>query len=342
MSISRPFRYFDRDGECEFPTRACVHADLREGKATTLLLDANVCLDLSNYARGRTDAVTETRVRTFLLAIRFAGPDVVPSFGCLELACKRDKGEINQHLLGSLLQNVGRALDQTEFSLTSGGTVRDAAENESIVTSQSISSIYPMLRYAYCCFLRIIEIRSRGHLKPRAVKNFVEFYDWCEDMKCHMALVSQAALALFGGSMEAQALINVKKDKTALDAAWRAAWDFWHAWTVQNYFAVVPIDGVWMHPIFVTRDDAAAYVAGRCIPRALFRNDGVPFLSECEVDAQFPYYGAGIERLVGMLRSRALDTHARVARGAAEPREPDHSRVSSEIERLERAVLTAS
>jgi hypothetical protein len=282
--VAKPFRYFDGRGECEFPTPDRVRADIGAGRVTTRVLDANVCLPLSNYARGRTDADTEARIRQFLLAIAFVRVDVVPFFGCLELAYKRGEEQADQGLLSNIVLNVARALDQNEESLASGAVVSSAADGEPPIVNGSIGVVCPLLRYFYCCLLRILEIRFRRHLKPRAVKNFVEFFDWCEAMRCHVALVSQAALALFGGSTDAQRLINVKSGKTPLDAAWRAAWDMWHCWMVQNYFAAVPADGVLLHPIFVTGDTAAAFVAGRCIPRVAFQNNGEPFLSTSEVD----------------------------------------------------------
>ncbi|MGH9158982.1 MAG: hypothetical protein ACRD2X_03230 [Vicinamibacteraceae bacterium] len=133
-------------------------------------------------------------------------------------------------------------------------------------------------------------------------------------------------------------MINFKKDKTPLDASWRAAWDMWHCWMVQNYLAVLPVDGVLLHPIFVTGDNAVAFVAGRCLPGVVFGNSGQPCLSTSEVDPHFPYYADCLERLRELLRSRATASHARIARDVAKGRAFDQERIEAEIERLERVI----
>jgi hypothetical protein len=111
--------------------------------------------------------------------------------------------------------------------------------------------------------------------------------------------------------------------------------------TVQNYLATVPMDGVLPHPIFVTGDNAVAYVAGKCIPRAVFQSNGEPFLSTSEVDTDLPYFAQDRERLERLVRSRVAASHARVARDAARRFEPDQSQIDAEVQRLEHSVMEA-
>ncbi|GHU22730.1 hypothetical protein FACS189497_12180 [Betaproteobacteria bacterium] len=229
---------------------------------TALILDANICLNLSNYARGKTNSDKESMFRQFLLAVELVKVDVVPYFGCLELASVRGSDQVDTDKLTSIASNVARALAQSEESLAWGHQVSSKIANELSLTDKSLSAAFPMLRYAYCCFLKIFEIRARGFLKDRAVKHFIEFFDWCEDMRCQVPLILQAAFALFGGAKEAEKLLSLRKGKKPLDAAWGAAWDIWHCWMTQNYWPTQLVDGWQQHSIFVTNDAAAAYIAG--------------------------------------------------------------------------------
>lgn len=339
--ISKPFSYFDQRGECLFPSTELIRTNAERGIVTALVLDANVCLNLSNYARGQRDAEKEAKVRTFLLAIEFAKVDVVPYFGCMELASRRGSDELDQEKLSSITSNVARALSQSESSLARGHQVPRESGDGLAFTDKSLAAYQSMLRYAYCSFLKLFEIRSRGHLKDRAAKNFAEFFDWSEGMECHVGLVSQAAFALFGGAKEADKLLSLGDGKTPLDAAWGAAWDVWHCWIVQNYLPTLRVDGLPQHTIFVTDDAAAAYVAGHCLPRVLLLNGGKPLLSASELSYDFPYYLDKKERLAEMMSSRDAKRHVRVMRNIISPRAFDHARVEAEILRLEQSIMAA-
>lgn len=339
--IAKPFSYFDVKGECSFPSPDLIWSNARQGIVTALVLDANICLNLSNYALGQKDPVNESMFRQFLLAIEMVKVDVVPYFGCLELASTRNSDQLDTDKLSSITSNVARALAQSEESLARGHQVIVQAADELKMTDKSLSEAFPMLRYAYCCFLKIFEIRSRGFLKDRAVKNFIEFFDWCEAMECHVGLISQAAFALFGGAQQADKLLVAGKNKSSLDAAWGAAWDIWHCWMVQNYLPTLPINGLPQHSIFVTDDAAAAFVAGQCMPRATFLNAGEPFLSASVVSYDFPFYLDKRERLNEQLRMRDSLRFNRMLANVYSASQFDHARVQIEIERLEPLVRSA-
>jgi hypothetical protein len=318
-----------------------VLAKARNGFRTTLVLDANICLNLSGYSRGTLLPHVEAQVSAFLLSIEISKVDVVPMLGCMELASTREQLALDTHKLSSILSNVKRALDLDESSIVDGlPRKNDSLFNEAI-TRDSIEYLYPMLRYTYSCFLKIIEIRHRGHLKDRAIKNYVEFYDWCERMNCHVPLIEQAALALFGGAEPAQKLIRTNKEKTPLDAAWGASWDVLYSWLVQNYLPTIQIDGMFQHCIFATHDEAAAYVAGHCIPQATFLNKGEPYLSASEVSFEFPYYENKMDRLDAALKERKYQTFLRISGNGANEPVFDRQRVEAEIASLETIVMGA-
>lgn len=302
--IAKPFSYFDLKGECTFPSPDLIRSNAQHGIVTALILDANICLNLSNYTRGQKDPDKESMFRQFLLAVELVKVDVVPYLGCLELASTRGSDQLDTAKLSSIASNVARALAQSEDSLARGRQVGVHADDELALADKSLAETFPLLRYAYCCFLKIFEIRSRGHLKDRAVKHFIEFFDWSETMNCHVGLVLQAAFALFGGAREADKLLSLREGKTPLDAAWGAAWDIWHCWMVQNYLPTLPVDGLPQHCIFVTDDAAAAYIAGQCLPRAMFLNAGVPFRSASVLSYDFPFYVDKRKRLNDLLRVR--------------------------------------
>lgn len=339
--IARPLSYFDRTGECNFPSSDLIRANARQGVVTALVLDANICLNLSNYSRGQKDPDKESTFRQFLLAVELVNVDVVPYFGCLELASSRGSDLLDTDKLLSITSNVARALAQTEESLAMGGSAPTKIRDTLTLDDTSISEVRPLLRYAYCCFLKIFEIRSHGFLKDRAVKNFIAFFDWCESMNCQIALISQAALALFGGASDANKLLSPRKGKSPLDAAWGAAWDIWHCWMVQNYLPTLPVDGLSQHPIFVTDDAAAAYIAKLCVPRALILDSGQPFLSASAVDYDFPFYADKRERLNELLKERNSARSRRVLTSMLEGAKVDNSQIEEEIERLEKSILTS-
>lgn len=338
--IAKPFSYFDIKGERNFPSPDFIRSNAQQGIVTALVLDANICLNLSNYARGQKDPVKESMCRQFLLAIELVNVDVVPYFGCLELASTRASAQLDTDKLTSIASNIARALAQSKESLAWGRQVTKVNNEDLVLADKSLSSTFPMLRYAYCCFLKIVEIRSRGFLKDRAVKNFIEFFEWCEVMECHVGLISQAAFALFGGAKEADKLLSLRKGKTPLDAAWGAAWDIWHCWMVQNYLPTLPVDGVPQHCIFVTDDAAAAYIAGQCLPRAMFLNAGEPFLSASSLSYDFPFYADKRERLNELLRERDAQRFVRILSNVTNAREFDHAQVQAEVERLEQSIMT--
>jgi len=340
LFIAKPFSYFDLKGECNFPSPDLIHSNARQGIVTALVLDANICLNLSNYARGQKDPIKESMFRQFLLAVEMVKVDVIPYFGCLELASTRGSHQLDTGKLSSIASNVARALAQSEESLALGRQISTRIADELEMTDKSLSEAFPMLRYAYCCFLKIFDIRSRGFLKDRAVKHFIEFFDWCETMECHVGLISQAAFALFGGAKEADKLLSLREGKTPLDAAWGAAWDIWHCWMVQNYFPTLPVDGLPQHSIFVTDDAAQDFVAGQCLPRAMFLNAGEPFLSASVLSYNFPFYVDKRERLNEQLRARDSRRFDRMLANVVNASKFDHARVQTEVERLEHALMS--
>lgn len=339
--LPKPFSCFDHKGKCDFPSPDLVRSNAQQGIVTALVLDANVCLNLANFARGQTDPDKDAASRTFLLAAELVKVDVVPYLGCMELASTRDTDQLNTDKLASFVSNVARALAQSEDALASGRKVGSQGGDGLDLADRTLSEAFPMLRYGYCCFLQIYEIRSRGHLKDRAAKNFVEFFDWCESMECHVGLISQAAFALFGGAKETDKLLSLRDGKTPLDAAWGAAWDVWHCWMVQNYMPTHLVEGRPQHSIFVTDDAAAAFIAGQCTPRMFFVSAGEPFLSASVLSYDFPFYADKRDRLNELLRARDSRRFARMVASLANSDKLDHARVQAEIERLERTIMDA-
>ncbi len=152
--------------------------------------------------------------------------------------------------------------------------------------------------------MKIAQVRARGSLQGRAVNNYIEFFDWCEKMECHVGILSQAAALIFGGSHNVDSLIKVTRKKSILDACWGAAWDAWYCWMVQNLLRVIKVDGILSHAIFVTHDAASAVVASQCLPRAIFARRGEPFLSASEVRLDAPYYAGKEQRLMHEIQKR--------------------------------------
>jgi hypothetical protein len=340
--IAKPFLFFDQSGACDFPSKDLVRSNANRGVVTALVLDANVCLNLANYTQGLKDADMDSRIRQFLLAVELNKVDVVPFFGCLELASARNSDRVNLAQLSGIASNVSFALQQSEHSIARGQRPHMANLEKFVAANESITAIYPMLRYAYCAFLKIIEIRMRGHLKDRAAKNIVEFLEWCETMTCCVGLLTQAAFAVLGGERAADRLLSVRIGKTPLDAAWGAAWDFWYSWMIQNYFPTHPLDAVAQHTIFVTDDAAAAFIAGQCKPSAVFLAHDQPFLSISGINYGFPYYADKLDRLSSLIATWRERNVKRVALGLSKGESIDHDLIEKEIIRLEPIVMMSN
>jgi hypothetical protein len=339
LFIAKPFFYFDQTGRCAFPTPDLIRSNARRGIVTALVLDANVCLNLANFARGQKDPEIESMVRQFLLAVEFVKVDVVPYFGCLELASTPGIDQLDKVKLSSFVANVSSALAQSEDTLAWGNLTRFSANEGQGAESEPSLGFFPMLYYFYGCFLKIFEILARGYPKARAVKNLIEFFDWCESTGCQVGLILQAAFALFGGATEAAKLLVLKKDKTPLDVAWGAAWDMWYSWEIQSHRPMTPIAGVQQHAIFVTDDAAAAFVACQCEPLAAFVNEGKPFLSASAINNDFPFFVDKRERLEAQLNARKFAYQINAINRFVSGEDVDHEAIQVEIERLEQSVM---
>ena len=99
------------------------------------------------------------------------------------------------------------------------------------------------------------------------------------------------------------------------------------------------MDGLPQHSIFVTDDAAAAFVAGQCLPRAMFLNAGEPFLSASVLSYDFPFYVDKRERLNEQLRARDSRRFDRMLSNVVNASKFDHARVQAEVVRLEQAIM---
>lgn len=339
-----PFSYFDREGACTFPSPDLVRRNRGNGLATTLQLDANICLLMANYAQGQADAYHATLIEHLLLLIEMqlgeAGVNVAPFFGCLELGCRRRSAEIDQERLSSITSAVNRALARSATSIVRGEGTSPHLRDDIVFSDQSIEPFVPMLRYAYACFLKVMEIRTRGFLKDRVVKNFIEFYDWMESMNKQASMAAQAALALLGGAKEAEKLLSPRKGKTPLDVAWGSAWDVLHAFLAKDYLPHLQIHGHHEHVVFVTNDAAAAFVASSCSPRVAFLDGGLPHLSMTAIRIDFPYLTEEKQAMLNeKLQHRQMETILRIVRTANSIPDLDSATLDREIDRLEQLAM---
>ena len=341
--IVDPFFYVDHNGSSGFPKDEAIRSDAARGIATALLLDANVCLRLKNYAKGEKDNLRKEVTRLFLLQSKWAKVDVVPLLGCMELAATRHNDTLNPDKLLGIAAAAYSALMQSEYDLLHERPVlmKDISEFDLDPNPQLV--FYQMLRYFYCCVLKISDLRlsSKKNLKDKAVKNVIKFQDWCESMECHVGLITQAAMEVLGGAGGSSTLLNFKAGKTPLDAAWGAAWDLWYCWMTQHYLRAVPVEEHAQHIIFVTEDASAAHVAGKCLPQALFLDRGTPSLSASSVTVDAPYLCGKEEQLLEALDERRFATIKRVVRQFADPSKkyafnPD--RIEETIAQLEDAI----
>ncbi|MCE1243673.1 hypothetical protein [Oryzomicrobium sp.] len=286
--IAQPYMYFDANGERQLPAPEEVLERAKNGESTVLILDSNLCIKLSNYTRGAVDQRNDFLVRQFLLSAEYAHVDIAPFFGCIELSSSPRQKDLDQERLRSFAENVHAAIHQREAGIVEGGkpiVVRGISE-----FSDSIDALLPMLNANYACFLKISSLLSKSRKRDHALRNVMEYLEWVEAHRLHISLATQAALALFGGALEAQTLLREDKSRSKSSIAWGAAWDITFAWLTQNYFTHRLINGLKQYPIFATDDAAAAFVAGKCTHFLCLSNNGHPFLSFNQASTDFPHF----------------------------------------------------
>ena len=133
------------------PGSELIQSNAREGIVTALVLDANICLNLTNYARGQKDPIKESMFRQFLLAVEFVKVDVVPYFGCMELASNRESDQLDTDKLSSILRMSHVLLRRVRIPWRGEMGFCRIADGLGM-TDKSLSVAFPPLRYAYCCF----------------------------------------------------------------------------------------------------------------------------------------------------------------------------------------------
>ncbi len=342
--LYRASRYhcFDLHGAREFPTAVEVAEAAKLGVRTALVLDASVCLDLATFYRGRGKEEERASSQILLMAIMETRVDVVPFPGCIELASPLGHPETDTQKLWSFGTSVYSALnlDRDQVLRTKAKSPPQDTQPDGDWESKwrSPEPVYPLIRWFYAAMLKIIELRARPDRKKNAIKNIVAFSEWCERMRCHVALAREAAIALLGGSDDAVSLLGITKKKGPLRAAWGTAWDLTHAWLVQNCYSTLRIDGARQHPIFVTADRGAAFVAGRCLPRAALTIEGAPFLTVYSIADDFPYLVGKAEELGQALDRVEAMQLLRLATAAPGGPRADHRQVNAEITHLETTV----
>jgi hypothetical protein len=309
--------------------------------AISLVLDASVCCDLANFHldRGKPEHLASAQI--LLLTILETGVDVLPFQGCLELASPFGHTEATVEKLWSFGSNVYATLCLSREHLLARRSVPSKQcgppDMEWVSAWRSLQGVLPILRFFYGAMLKILELRARPDLEKNVIENILAFVSWCERLRCHIALATHSAIALLSGSHEAKGLLRVRKGRGPLRTAWGAAWDLCHSWLVQNFYSTVRIDGSRQHPIFVTADQAAAFVAGRCATHAVLSQRGTPSLSVSGLSLGYPYLAGRTDALHQALDAIQETQLHRLAQGAGGPRF-DPAALDAEIARLETSL----
>jgi hypothetical protein len=88
----RLYTYIDSTGPTRLPNRTqVVRLASEDGTITTLVLDANVCLDLTGLGRQRPRTREQEEARCLVQQVAESGVDVLPGFGLAELSLKRTR-----------------------------------------------------------------------------------------------------------------------------------------------------------------------------------------------------------------------------------------------------------
>ncbi len=145
------YHYVDASGRVEFPSVDSICSNAKQGIVTLLVLDANVCMEVSNYARGQKDSEVDFHTRHFLLAVELVKVDVSPFLGCMELASKKNDKQLNLVKLSQFATSVSTALSQDKGSLANG-KLPVFSEPYEASESTSLEALYPLLRYFIALF----------------------------------------------------------------------------------------------------------------------------------------------------------------------------------------------
>jgi hypothetical protein len=302
---SMVYKVFDSTGPAKIPSRReVVRLAARGGILTALVVDANVCLDLAGLSRGTLQAGIRRQVQELVSTIAASGADVLPGFGLAELSLDRSSWKLDATKLESVEANITRAIDSAPGRAAQRGS--DTRNAEGPVDVDMFLPHTPLLKMFYACLLRAAIISAGGLSRDRALKNLETLLEWmAARLDCVAVLPLQVGVAIFGGDSLARRLVGIGKASPTLSDIWSGAWDMFY---IHQLFhrTLYGIDGVPLHPVFVTRDRACYEVFSRSRLKGAIRFDEghAPLLVGVATD--YPHYAGSQEAIARLLKTTML------------------------------------
>ncbi len=300
------YRYLDPNGPTRHPSRdEVICRASTDGVVTALVLDANVCLELA--AVGRTSSVSDSSAQAlrFVQQVAESGVDVVPGFGLAELAFQRVGWKLERDRLESLERAISSALDSA--------LVRNDQPEPSVVSDETdfvnvsmFEPLVPLLQVFYASLLKVSCLAATGLDRARAVRNVEAYLDWAADeFGCIAALPLQAAVAIFGGDSHARKLIGAGSAKSTQQAVWSGAWDVFYLHQLYN-LALIEIEGLPQHPIFVTQDRACYEIFTKSRLQGAIRLELERLPQIVSISSDYPHYRGREDDLAAIFKDTAL------------------------------------
>lgn len=279
MSKSRQdYFYLNHQGECSKPTWSEVRDLDLTNKPYTLIPDNNVCIHVSDYnVSDKQHKTKRIRARNFSNYVFQSNITVNPTWGLLERASKPGTLNLNINKLNDFEDAFWRQMNH----YTGNQTI--SSISKSINGLKHI--LYPL--YAYLLKIKIILIKREASSK-NAEKNLNELYDFIEEMKIHLAIPWQFAVAIFGGHNQLNKFIN-NRNKDIFQAIWGASWDLFYLQTIHEYNGTRRIKETYPQYIFATDDERCAII-GKTFKVLAAINYGNVIYNQTLISHDFPHW----------------------------------------------------
>ncbi|MDJ0635420.1 MAG: hypothetical protein QNJ34_19675 [Xenococcaceae cyanobacterium MO_188.B29] len=279
MSKSRQDYFFlNHQGECLKPSWSEVRDLDLTSNPYMLVPDNNVCFHVSNLNICKQDKVKRIKARNFLNYVFQSNITVNPTWGLLERASKPGTLNLNIDKLDNFEDAFWRKLNKYKNNQTISSI------SESIDDFKSI--LYPL--YAYLLKIKLILIKREPSSK-NAEKNLNELYNFTKEIKIHLVIPWQFAIAIFGGYNQLNKFIKPSKNQDIFQATWGASWDLFYLQWVHQCNGLRKFKNIYPQYIFVT-DDKCCAIIGEALKVLAAIDYGNVIYNQTLISHDFPHW----------------------------------------------------
>ena len=142
--------------------------------------------------------------------------------------------------------------------------------------------------HVYLLKIKLI-LSKREPSSKNAEANIKELYDFTKEIKIHLAILWQFALAIFGGNNKLNKLISSGKKGNMFKTLWGAAWDLLYIQEIHQYNGVREINNSYPQYILVTDDKSCAAIGSMLAVFGAFDYGNVIY-NQTLINHDFPHW----------------------------------------------------